>query len=294
MLLPNCPPFFVQMYWITISNGLLEKKHHAQIGSAVWEFMWLIDKMTDTIDGKVLGGKPINLKDISNDLGISERSISANLNKLKKEGYIRIIRTPRGLSVRVENPKKFFQKEGSDRKQTTSDRKQTSEVKDRKQTSDAYIDNTVKDNTKTYTKLQDVINYFFELKGWANKDKQFYKKKEIIYSRFVRPAKDLLELCDNNLDDAKECIKKIADWANSRELDWGIETVFKKWYDLDLLKPKAKKPYYDNCRIFQKSEGGKKETAQILKYGDTREEDGQFSHISSGLSKVYKKVENSL
>ena len=73
----------------------------------------------------------------------------------------------------------------------------------------------------------------------------------------MRPAKDLLELCEGDFDEAKECLQKVGEWANSRELDWGIETVFKKWYEIDDLKPKAKKPHWDGCRIFQKTEGGK-------------------------------------
>ena len=38
----------------------------------------------------------------------------------------------------------------------------------------------------------------------------------------------------------------MAAWANSRKLDYTIETVFKKWLELDNLKPKekVKKPFY--------------------------------------------------
>jgi hypothetical protein len=53
------------MFYITVSNGLLKDDHRKRIGSAVWEFMWLIDKITRIDeDGKgwVLGGKPINSK----------------------------------------------------------------------------------------------------------------------------------------------------------------------------------------------------------------------------------------
>ncbi len=101
------------------------------------------------------------------------------------------------------------------------------------------------------TNIQNIVNYFFELKGWANKEKEFYKKKRIIYSRFVKPAKELLYLCDNDLEEAKHCLKKLADWAISRELNWSIETIFKKWYDIDQLKPKDKKPYYKGNRVFK-------------------------------------------
>ncbi len=41
-------------------------------------------------------------------------------------------------------------------------------------------------------------------------------------------------------------MSKVAEWAKSRDLDYAIETVFKKWLELDRLKPKeiVKKPFY--------------------------------------------------
>ena len=126
------------------------------------------------------------------------------------------------------------------------------------QTTNALSDNNINalnDNNKN--NINNVVNYFFSLKGWDNKDKDFYSKHNIVYSRYVRPAKQLLQLCDGSLDEAKFCLQKVADWANSRNLDWSIETVFKKWYDIDILTPKEKKPYFRGMRIFQKVEGGK-------------------------------------
>jgi len=38
----------------------------------------------------------------------------------------------------------------------------------------------------------------------------------------------------------------VSKWAKSRDLDYAIETVFKKWLELDKLKPKeiVKKPFF--------------------------------------------------
>lgn len=49
-----------------------------------------------------------------------------------------------------------------------------------------------------------------------------------------------------SIENAKEAIDKVAQWAKSRNLDYAIETVFKKWLELDRLKPKeiVKKPFY--------------------------------------------------
>ncbi len=104
---------------------------------------------------------------------------------------------------------------------------------------------------KPLTDIQQVVNYFFSLKGWDING----TGGEKVYSRYVRPAKDLLGLCEDSVSEAQACIKKVADWADSRQLDWGLETIFKKWYELDLLKPKEKKPYYEGNRMFEM--GGK-------------------------------------
>lgn len=108
-----------------------------------------------------------------------------------------------------------------------------------------------KPKEKPLTNIQQVVNYFFSLKGWDINGSGGDK----VYSRYVRPAKDLLGLCEDSVSEAQACIKKVADWADSRQLDWGLETIFKKWYELDLLKPKEKKPYYEGNRIFEM--GGK-------------------------------------
>jgi hypothetical protein len=71
------------------------------------------------------------------------------------------------------------------------------------------------------------------------------KKRKIVYSRYTKPAKQLLELA-GSVKGAKVAVDKVAEWAKSRDLDYAIETVFKKWLELDRLKPKeiVKKPYY--------------------------------------------------
>lgn len=99
---------------------------------------------------------------------------------------------------------------------------------------------------KKETEIQEIVNHYFYGKGLSLEQlKEDAKKKKIIYSRFTRPAKQLLELA-GSLNKAKEAIDKVAQWANSRGLDYAIETVFKKWLELDRLKPKeiVKKPYY--------------------------------------------------
>jgi len=101
---------------------------------------------------------------------------------------------------------------------------------------------------KNETAIKQIITYFFETKGVSLHElKTNAKKRKIVYSRFTKPAKQLLELA-GSIEKAKQAINKVSQWAKSRELDYSIETVFKKWLELDKLKPKeiVKKPFYLN------------------------------------------------
>lgn len=98
------------------------------------------------------------------------------------------------------------------------------------------------------TSIQEVVNHYFATKGLSlDQLKEDAKKQKIIYSRFTRPAKQLIDLAGSP-EKAKQAITKVAEWAISRKLDYAIETVFKKWLELDRLKPKevVKKPFYKN------------------------------------------------
>ena len=98
------------------------------------------------------------------------------------------------------------------------------------------------------TNIQKIVNHYFKTKGLSlDKIKNDAKKRKIVYSRYTRPAKQLLELA-GSLREAKKAITKVAKWAKSRNLDYAIETVFKKWLELDKLKPKeiVKKPFFRN------------------------------------------------
>lgn len=101
---------------------------------------------------------------------------------------------------------------------------------------------------KKESDIQQLVNHFFYTKGFSlDEIKESAKKKKIIYSRFTRPAKELIDLA-GSIEKAKEAMTTVADWAKSRDLDYSIETVFKKWLELGKLKPKeiVKKPYYRN------------------------------------------------
>jgi len=96
------------------------------------------------------------------------------------------------------------------------------------------------------TAIRQIVTFYFKTKGLSlDEIKRDAKKRKIIYSRFTKPAKQLLELA-GSVKKAKQAIDKVAKWAKSRDLDYAIETVFKKWLELDRLKPKeiVKKPFF--------------------------------------------------
>ena len=60
-------------FYIQIQNGLLRDGHRQRMGSAVWEYMWCLDKLTkidDDGNGYVLGGKPVRLAELKKGLAV--------------------------------------------------------------------------------------------------------------------------------------------------------------------------------------------------------------------------------
>jgi len=132
---------------------------------------------------------------------------------------------------------------------------------------------------KKETAIRQIITHYFETKGLSLKElKKNAKKRKIVYSRFTRPAKQLLELA-GSLKNAIKAIDIVAGWAKSRNLDYAIETVFKKWLELDRLKPKevVKKPFYrGNSMIWSET---KKRWYVISPQGEWLEFVGKESEI---------------
>lgn len=94
---------------IHVWSGLIEAKHVKAMGSAVWEYLWCLDRQT-TPEGLVLGGKPVQLRDIGKVLGRHDNIVSGNLSKLASKDYITTKRMPYGLKIRVLKAKKYRRK----------------------------------------------------------------------------------------------------------------------------------------------------------------------------------------
>lgn len=172
-------------FFITISNGLLKDNHRKRMGTAVWEFMWCIDKVTRIDEdgvGWVLGGKAINLSDLAEVMDVGEDTVSVNLSKLENEGYISKTRTPNGLVIKVANAKKRFGK---------ISRRVGKTPNPLEETPNAHIDNTI-DNTETKRSLK-------YLKEIPERDlNEFYVRFDASKEAIKSKAEDLLNWCEAN------------------------------------------------------------------------------------------------
>jgi len=175
------------MFFITISNGLLEGNHRKKMGSAVWEFMWLIDKITKIDDegwGWVLGGKPINLKDFN---GIHPVNVSRNLTKLEKEGYITIKHTPYGMIIKVAKAQKRFNKTAKpdDKDRINKNAKPRCDIakplnKNAKPNKTIHIDNTIDNIERQLTPKE-------EMKLFLEDETYFDKIADVIAEKYKAP-----------------------------------------------------------------------------------------------------------
>ena len=87
-------------------NGILE--HLPKMGMAVWIYLWCLDKITYEQDGvgHILGGSPVKVEKIAEELGRSPRALRRDLKKLRPR-YLHLRWTPYGYVIQVLNSQKF-------------------------------------------------------------------------------------------------------------------------------------------------------------------------------------------
>jgi hypothetical protein len=117
----------------------------------VWVYLWCLRRTTGEENGVgfVLGGRRIKIERIARELGVTNRTVGADLRRLQKLGYLQIRRIPYGLVIAVLKSKRGFEGKRSEegfRSQTRrkfpisserseesfrEDRKESSEIKER-------------------------------------------------------------------------------------------------------------------------------------------------------------------
>lgn len=234
------------MFYISISNGLLKDGHRAKMGSAVWEFMWFIDKVTK-VDNKgmgwVLGGKPIKLEDMAKDLETHYMTISSNITKLEKAGYIKKIRTPYGLSIRVVQAKKNFNKRLSEN--TDSKRLSENTYSHKK---NAYSNKTISvDNT---AKTKEVYQQHNST-SW-----------DIIDSMYS------YEPLDDNGNPLQKVKKRITKQENEMLISVGFlwQSMCAETLEIDEKDVVMKNIYYPIRACYEREKWGKEDFKKLFKY----------------------------
>ena len=85
----------------------------------------------------------------------------------------------------------------------------------------------LKKHKEAVNPVHEIVNVYYEMRGWANKPKRFYKKKERSYPKLASEAKKLLEACEGNLDDAIWALDKMKYLAERGDFAWSISTCLK-------------------------------------------------------------------
>jgi DNA-binding MarR family transcriptional regulator len=123
-----------ESFYFPVYSGLLTAQHRERIGPAIWEFLWFVSKVTKEIQeegetwGIVLGGRPVKLAEIADELGGSERTVKRNVARLKEEGYIETIRAPYGEIYKVRKSKKFISKKRNAKNGTSTNEREDKNV----------------------------------------------------------------------------------------------------------------------------------------------------------------------
>lgn len=82
-----------------------------------------------------------------------------------------------------------------------------------------------KDKDKEATPLQEIVNFYFSIKDYTDKD--WIKQN---YARYTKVAKRLLVLADSK--GVCEAITKGKAYFEGKKLDWTLETIEKRWNEL--------------------------------------------------------------
>lgn len=112
---------------VGIRNGLLTAEHRQKMGIAVWDFLWLVDKVTEEYTdthgetrGKVFGGAPVESERMAADLGVHPDTVRDNLRRLELSGYIIRTRCRNGYRIEVRHSKKWPDRSFSSDRSTAS------------------------------------------------------------------------------------------------------------------------------------------------------------------------------
>jgi hypothetical protein len=94
-----------------LRGGLFDARHFGKMGGAVWLYGWLVLRQTHQTGeiGWVLGGAPVNYREIEEETGFNRRTLERWMRTLRRHGYILTQASPAGIVIRIAKAKKFPQ-----------------------------------------------------------------------------------------------------------------------------------------------------------------------------------------
>lgn len=74
--------------------------------------------------------------------------------------------------------------------------------------------------------VKEIVNTYYQMNDLDKKSPLFYKGR-YGYGKLAKEAKNLLEVCGGNLEDALWCLDKMKYKAEKGDYDWSISTCLK-------------------------------------------------------------------
>lgn len=234
-------------YPFPMYSGLLEPEHYKRIGSAIWLFLWCISATTaekekdGTVWGIVLGNKPLQLSELAEKFGVSDKTVSRWLSALEEHQYIRVTRAPRGLILSVKNSKKYpnhvpdknVRSDKSDQTEMSdhipSDQTNVSDHSDKNVRSKKDITEdrvvVVVDEHEQAQMIQDVENHFLKRrgKGFAVSPADFQEIQQLVAAGVPSP---LIKTC---IDRAFDEYRPRHSRDEIRTFSFIVPRIFDEW-----------------------------------------------------------------
>jgi len=238
-----------ESYPFPMYSGLLEPEHYKRIGSAIWLFLWCVSATTTEREkdgivwGIVLGNKPMQLPELAEKFGVSEKTVSRWLSTLENYHYIRVTRAPRGLIISVKNSKKFpnhvpdknVRSSNSDQTKMSihieSDQTKVSDHTDKNVrsnkdiTEDIIKDVVVVEDNNQLQVIQEIENYFVQRrgKGFAVSPSDFLEIKQLVVAGVPSP---LIKTC---IDRAFDEYRPRHSRDEIRSFNFIVPRIFDEW-----------------------------------------------------------------
>jgi len=92
---------------------------------------------------------------------------------------------------------------------------------------EGYLKKLEKKRKKPINPVHEIVNIYYEMRGWDKMPKSFFQKRERSYGKLAYEAKKLYEVLGHNLDDCIWAIDRMKYLAEKGNFEWTIATCLK-------------------------------------------------------------------